>query len=65
MSDQPLVDVTMHVHTETAAAVLASDDGEEGNAVWLPKSQIEMEPLGKNTYEITMPAWLAGKHKLL
>lgn len=61
-----LVGVTMHVHAETKAAVLASDDGEEANAVWLPKSQIEMEPLrDKKTFEITMPMWLAAKHKLV
>lgn len=61
-----LVDLTMHVHAETKAAVLASDDGEEANAVWLPKSQIEMEPLrDKRFYEITMPTWLAAKHKLI
>jgi hypothetical protein len=39
-SDDKVVEVMLHVHAETQKAMLLSDDGEEGNAQWTPKSQI-------------------------
>lgn len=59
MSKSDLIDLTLHVHIETAAAVLVSDDGEKDSGVWLPKSQIEMEKKGPYVFIITMPEWLA------
>ncbi len=59
-----LIDVEMIVHVTTKAAVLASDDGEKDNAVWLPLSQIEIEQNGK-TATITMPTWLATEKGLI
>lgn len=53
-----LVDIEVTIHAETDLAILVSDDGDKGNAVWLPKSQIEIEKSGK-TYVVTMPEWLA------
>lgn len=54
-----LVDFKMRKHAETEAAVLVSDDGEESNAVWLPKSQIEIEKEKDGFYLVTVPEWLA------
>jgi len=59
-----LVDLEMKIHGESQAAVLASDDGEKTKAVWLPKSQIEIEPTQSGTYIVTMPAWLAEEKDL-
>lgn len=54
-----LVDVTVQAHVESEKAILVSDDGERDNAVWLPKSQIEIERKTSNIMVITMPEWLA------
>jgi hypothetical protein len=40
------IELEMYVHAETEKAILVSEDGEEDNAVWLPKSQIEYESDG-------------------
>lgn len=62
-----LIDVTMHVHPPgTSLAIRASNDGDDKNAVWLPRSQIEMEPTSNpNIFEITMPTWLARDKGLI
>jgi len=49
-----LVDLEMQIHHETDGAVLASDDGIRDNAVWLPKSAIEMGPGVDRFVTITM-----------
>ena len=52
---------------ETPAAVLASVDDDREQAVWLPKSQVEIEPKlvdGKHYATVTMPAWLATEKGL-
>lgn len=55
-----LLDLTVFLHHETGAAVLVSDDGEEKNAVWLPRSQIEIEQTREGrTIIVTVPEWLA------
>lgn len=64
MTKSPLVDILMHVHVETSQAVLASDDGEKKNAVWLPLSQIEIHKRGSHV-NITMPEWLAREKGLI
>ena len=65
MKHSDLVDLTLTVHGESDHAYLASDDGERLRAEWLPKSQVELERLERETaaptYDavITMPLWLA------
>lgn len=64
-----LVDLMLHVHHETKAALLVSDDGEEDNAVWVPKSQVRYEddlpvPVGQDGV-ITVPVWLARDKELI
>ena len=53
-----LIDITVIVKHKTALAVLVDHGGKE--PVWIPLSQIEIEPNkdGK-TYTITMPEWMA------
>lgn len=80
-----LHDLALVFHHETRAgkpddgALLASIDGHESKAVWLPKSQIEFKPTGsyvtgyrKNgqavklvAVVVTLPEWLAVKNGLL
>jgi hypothetical protein len=55
-----LVEVTVLVITETAKALLVSDTGDREGAVWVPKSQIEIEATDREgAYVITLPEWLA------
>lgn len=70
MTRSDLVDLTLTVHHETDAAILASDDGVEKTATWLPKSQVEIERFGPERpgeYEavITLPTWLAQNKGLI
>lgn len=61
MGKRELVDLTVHLHAETARAILVSDDGDRGRAVWLPLSQIEVdrEKLKSPAVVVTLPEWLA------
>jgi hypothetical protein len=58
------VDILMSIHRKTDSAILASDDGDRDNAVWLPLSQIEMVSKGQ-WVEVTMPEWLAKDKGLI
>lgn len=61
-----LIDLTMQLHAETAFAVLVSDDGENDNAVWLPKSQIEIDMAeDRGIATVTLPEWLAKDKGLI
>lgn len=68
-----LYDIRMKLHRETEfgkklfGAVFVSDDGDIDNAKWLPKSQIEMEPVPNmpGYFDITMPIWLAEEKELV
>lgn len=56
-----LVDLTLHIHHLTDAAVRVSDDGLDKNGVWLPLSQVEIEYLDQHHLEavVSVPLWLA------
>lgn len=63
-----LVDLLMSLHLKTPKAILVSDDGDRDKAVWLPLSQIEIEPkpeLGPTIVEVTCPEWLAKDKGLI
>ena len=59
-----LIDVEVCIRHETDAAVLVYGGAHHG-AVWLPKSQIEIEPSGVDPKTltplaiVTVPEWLA------
>ncbi|MCO5157918.1 MAG: hypothetical protein M9945_14410 [Aquamicrobium sp.] len=38
-----LEDIEVHMHHQTDKAVLVSTDGDRENAVWVPKSQCQVE----------------------
>lgn len=72
MGSDALTDLTVCLHHETDKAVLVSETGDGMKAVWLPKSQCEVERTGKTTKAksasgekvwpvvvVTMPEWLA------
>lgn len=63
MSRSDVIDVNVHLHHETDKAVLVSDTGDKDDAVWLPKSQIEIEPDGA-THVVSLPEWLAIEREL-
>ena len=64
-----LVDLTLHLHHETALAVQVSDNGDRKRAVWLPKSQIEIDRAIVNRGDmyvvVTLPEWLATREGLV
>lgn len=60
-----LIDVTLQLHHETPKAILVSEDGDKAKAVWLPLSQVEVEPKGNGIVEVTMPNWLAMEKGLI
>ena len=59
-----LVDLDMKMHYQTDKAVHVSLDGNEAKAVWLPRSQIELEAKPKGIVRVTLPEWLAIKKGL-
>ena len=61
-----LIDVACCQHAETDKAILVSETGERDDAVWLPKSQIEIEnDSHKNFITVTLPEWLATDKGLI
>jgi len=68
MSDykSDLIDVAVIRHAETEKAILVSETEDKKDAVWLPKSQIEVENDGhKNFVTVTLPEWLAKEKGLI
>lgn len=55
-----LIDCAVHLHTETEKAWLVSDTGVRADAVWVPKSQAELED-----GVLTLPEWLAKEKDLI
>lgn len=62
MTKSNIIDLHVHIHHKTEKAVLVSDDGDEENAVWLPLSQVELEPRERT---VTLPEWLAQDKGLI
>lgn len=60
-----LVDVEMQLHAETEKAIRVSDDGEDENGVWLPKSQVEFVRKKGGIVVVTLPQWLAEQKGLV
>ena len=63
------VELILALKTETSAAYLVYD-GEEADAVWLPKSQVEQgRSIGQDgmnsVYEFIVPEWLAQDKGLI
>ena len=59
-----LVDVTVIVRHETAAAILVDHGGDK--PVWLPRSQVEIAPnTDGKTHTVTLPQWLAEEKEMV
>lgn len=55
-----LVDLKLYRFAETDRAVLVSDNEDEELAVWIPKSQVEINTTDRRSViQVTMPEWLA------
>lgn len=68
--DNETVELELHLHYETApdrGALLVSEDGNEKNARWIPKSLIEdrEDDEKHKTVTITIPEWLAKREGLI
>lgn len=63
-----ILDVEVALHRSTDRAVFVSLDGDVSKAVWLPKSQIEIEVKRKDGMlvlcEAQIPQWLAEQEGL-
>lgn len=59
-----LVDVDVKIHHRTDHAYLVSTTGEKKDAVWVPKSLVEIEPTGSG-HKLTLPEWLAIDKELV
>ena len=53
-----IIDLELWLHAETEAAILVSTHGELNDAVWLPKSAIEVKR-GSGFVNVTLPEALA------
>lgn len=62
-----LIDLLLHVHQDTRAAWLVSLTGDRDGAVWLPKSQVEVQPRPNHPplADVTLPEWLAIERRLV
>lgn len=60
-----IIDITLQLLRETEKAVQVTDSN-PGEAVWLPRSQIEIAPAETATlYVVTLPDWLAQEKGLI
>lgn len=60
MGNSDIIDLDVIMRAETAAAILVAETEDALKAVWLPKSQIEIErKIGSRIVTITLPEWLA------
>lgn len=72
-------ELVLHYDNDKQRAVYVSSDGDENKAFWLPKSQIEMNPRGRDVratrldgavitlpvVTVSMPEWLAKANHLI
>jgi hypothetical protein len=66
MMKSDLIDISGCKHAETAKAILFSDTADEKDAVWLPKSQIEIADGAEPRFvTVTLPEWLAKDKGLI
>jgi hypothetical protein len=60
-----LIDLTVQLLHETDKAVRVTDSTPD-KGVWLPKTQIEIEPADKGgLHVVTLPEWLAEEKGLI
>lgn len=58
--DGEIVEIELHMHTQTDKAWKLSDDGEPKNAKWAPKAEVQRgDKVSTGAYKFTLPEWLA------
>ena len=62
MGKKDSVTVTVKMKHETDKAYLVTDGD---NEVWVPKSHGELELISGDTYELTLPEWIAEAKSLI
>ncbi|KRW94320.1 hypothetical protein [Paracoccus sp. MKU1] len=60
-----IVTVEVFKHRQTDKAWHVSLDGDNDKAVWIPKSQGEIEQTGIETWELQLPEWIAKERGLI
>lgn len=62
-----IIDIAGVIHAETARAILFSDTAHKEDAVWLPKSQIEIKHDGgrRSFVTVTLPERVAKEKGLI
>lgn len=60
-----LIDLRVFLHHETERAVLVSDSGDREDAVWLPKSAVEVDEEKGDVIVITLRESLAQEKGLI
>ena len=59
------IELNVHCHRCTQRAVLLSDDGDESNAVWIPRSQVRGEVKVDEVTTIEIADWIAEREGLV
>jgi hypothetical protein len=68
IDNEDSIDIEGTYHCGTEKAILFSEDGDEENARWLPKSKIEYDephPKRGEKITVTIPIWLAKREWFL
>ncbi len=67
MPRREIIDVAGVMFSETDKAILFGDTADRAKAVWLPKSQVEVEHDGGQDrfVTVTLPEWLAKDKGLI
>ncbi len=64
-----ILDIVVVMHRSTDKAVFVSEHGDVAEAVWLPRSQIEINFRRKDKgvvfYDLQIPQWLAEQEGLV
>lgn len=61
-SRDEMIELNVHCHAETGKAMLLSEDGEEGNAEWVPKSQMGKVDVSRDVDGVVeIKEWLVEK----
>jgi hypothetical protein len=61
-----LIDLTLELRRDNALSIAVVDPAKPGAKwVFLPKSQIEFEVVGKGVVLVTLPTWLAADKELI
>lgn len=64
-NEDDYVDVDVHCHARTRKAALLSIDGQEGNATWIPLSQMNDVPERDKDGVAVIKRWIAEREGMI